>query len=75
MGLGIQDLDIKNVALLSVWLFQLLIIDGICQQSLSNEYLGAKAPQIGLVENRDSHFWYSLMKVKWDFLLFEIFKK
>jgi hypothetical protein len=27
-GLGIQDLNIKNIALLSKWLFKLLTIDG-----------------------------------------------
>ena len=29
-GLGIQDLEAKNIALLSKWLFKLLTEDGVC---------------------------------------------
>jgi hypothetical protein len=39
-GLWIDNLDIKNTALLSKWLFHLLITDGTWQQILRNKYLG-----------------------------------
>jgi hypothetical protein len=39
-GLWIHNLDIKNTALLSKWLFHLLITDGTWQQILRNKYLG-----------------------------------
>jgi hypothetical protein len=41
-GLGIQDFKLKNIALLSKWLFKLLAFDGLWQQILRNKYLGSK---------------------------------
>jgi hypothetical protein len=41
-GLGIWDLDIRNTALLSKWLYKLLTMDGIWQQLIRNKYLGSK---------------------------------
>jgi hypothetical protein len=40
--LGIADLNLKNIALLSKWLFKLLTTDGTWQQLLRNKYLGSK---------------------------------
>ena len=66
-GLGIHDLHIKNIALLSKWLFKLLTTEGTWQQLLCNKYLGSK-PLIQVEwKNGDSHFCSSLMKVKRDF--------
>lgn len=41
-GLGIQNLNIKNIALLNKWLYKLLTADGIRQKMLWNKYLGSK---------------------------------
>ena len=41
-GLGIHDLNVKNTALLSKWLFKLLTLEGTSQQLLRNKYLGSK---------------------------------
>ena len=38
-GLGVANLDIKNICLLSKWLFKLLNGDGVWQQLLRNKYL------------------------------------
>jgi hypothetical protein len=72
-GLGIHDLDIKNKALLSKWLFQLLTMDGTWQQLLCNKYLGSKTLSQVQWKSRDSHFWARLMKVKNEFLCFGTF--
>jgi len=37
-----HNLEIKNTALLSKWLYQLLKTDGTWQQILRNKYLGTK---------------------------------
>jgi len=72
-GLGIQDLNTKNIALLSKWLYKLLTSDGQWQQILRNKYLGSKP--LVQVERKtgDSHFWSCLMRVKHDFLRFGSF--
>ena len=41
-GLGIHNLELKNIALLSKWLYCLLTTDGTWQQILRNKYLGNK---------------------------------
>jgi hypothetical protein len=41
-SLGILDLDTKNIALLSKWLYKLLTSNGMWQQILGNMYLGSK---------------------------------
>ena len=41
-GLGIVDLSIKNVCLLSKWLYRLLNEDGVWQRMLRNKYLTVK---------------------------------
>ena len=72
-GLGIHNLELKNIALLSKWLYRLLTTDGTWQQILPNKYLRNK-PLIQVQwKSGDSHFWASLMKVKANFLKFGIF--
>ena len=63
-GLGIHNLELKNIALLSKWLYHLLTTDGTWQQILRNKYLGTKPLVQVLWKSGDSHFWASLMKVK-----------
>jgi hypothetical protein len=72
-GLRILDLNTKNIALLSKWIYKLLTSDGMWQQVLRNKYLGSKP--LAQVESKigDSHFWSYLMSVKHDFLHFEAF--
>ena len=41
-GLGIQDLEVKNTALLGKWLFKLLTEDGQWQTLLNRKYVGSK---------------------------------
>jgi hypothetical protein len=55
-GLGIQNLEIQNVCLLSKWLFKLINEDGPWQTILWNKYLSNQT--IGKVERKpgDSHF-------------------
>ena len=72
-GLGIQNLELKNIALLSKWLYRLLTIDGTWQQILRNKYLGNKPLVQVQWKSGDSHFWASLMKVKTNFLKFGTF--
>ena len=55
-GLGIQDLNIKNIALLSKWLYKLLSSDGLWQQILRNKYLGSKPLVQAIWKTGDSHF-------------------
>jgi hypothetical protein len=42
-GLGIHDLEAKNIALLGKWLYKLLIEDGVWQILLRRKYIGSKA--------------------------------
>jgi len=73
-GLGIQNLEIQNICLLSKWLFKLCNEDGLWQSLLKNKYLTNKT--IGGCTSRlsDSHFWKGLMKVKDQFLSLGSFK-
>ena len=41
-GLGIHDLELKNIALFSKWLYRLLTTDGVWQQLIHNKYLGSQ---------------------------------
>jgi hypothetical protein len=72
-GLGIRNLDIQNIALLSKWLYKLLTTDGTWQQLIRNKYLGSKPLSQAFWKAADSHFWAGLMKVKSDFLRFGTF--
>ncbi|WVZ49290.1 hypothetical protein U9M48_000659 [Paspalum notatum var. saurae] len=67
-GMGIRNLEVHNVCLLSKWLFKLINEEGIWQTILKRKYLRGKT--IGEVQwkSGDSHFWSGLMKVKGRFL-------
>ena len=66
-------MELKNIALLSKWLYRLLTTDGTWQQILRNKYLGSKPLVQAQWKSGDSHFWASLMKVTRDFLRFGTF--
>ena len=66
-------MELKNIALLSKWLYRLLTTDGTWQQILRNKYLGSKPLVQVQWKSGDSHFWASLMKVTRDFLRFGTF--
>jgi hypothetical protein len=72
-GLGIHNLELKNMALLSKWMYRLLTTDGTWQQILRNKYLGTKPLVQVQWKSGDSHFWAGLMKVKNEFLKFGTF--
>jgi hypothetical protein len=63
-GLGIQDLEVKNTALLGKWLFRLLTEDGVWQTLLRRKYIGSKALSQVFWKPGDSHFWAGLMAMK-----------
>jgi hypothetical protein len=67
-GLGVSNLSIKNICLLSKWLYKLLNEDGMWQQLLKNKYLGDKSLAQISRRSGDSHFWSGLMKIKDQFL-------
>jgi hypothetical protein len=63
-GLGIQDLEIKNRALLGKWLFKLLTEDRIWQTFLRRKYIGQNALSKVYWKPGDSYFWAGLMTTK-----------
>jgi hypothetical protein len=63
-GLGVHDLEVKNLALQGKWLFKLLTEDGGCQTFLKRKYIGMKALSQVIWKLEDSHFWASLMTMK-----------
>jgi hypothetical protein len=67
-GLGVSNLAVKNISLLSKWFFKLLNEDGMWQQLLKNKYLGVKS--LTQISRRpgDSQFWSDLMNTKDQFL-------
>ena len=73
-GLGIHDLQIKNTALLSKWLFKLLTEDGVWQTLLKRKYIGTSALSQVYWKPGDSHFWSGLMAAKKHFFRFGVFK-
>ena len=72
-GLGIHNLELKYIVLLSKWLYRLLTTDGTWRQIIRNKYLGTKPLVEVQWKSGDSHFWASLMKVKRDVLRFGTF--
>jgi hypothetical protein len=72
-GLGIHDLEIKNIALLSKWLFSLLTEHGIWQTLLKRKYVGSKTLSQMVWKPGDSHFWTGLMTSKKHFFRFGTF--
>lgn len=67
-GLGVANLAIKNICLLSKWLYKLLNEDGMWQRLLTNKYLGGKSLTQASRKLGDSHFWAGLMNAKDQFL-------
>jgi hypothetical protein len=72
-GIEIHNLELKNMALLSKWMYRLLTTDGTWQEILRNKYLGTKPLVQVQWKSGDSHFWAGLMKVKNEFLKFGTF--
>ena len=66
-GLGIEVLEIKNMCLLSKWLYKLLHEEGVWQEILQNKYLNNKTLSQVEAKPTDSPFWKGLMKVKDEF--------
>jgi hypothetical protein len=67
-SLSVSNLDVKNICLLSKWLYKLLNENGMCQQLLKNKYLGDKSRTQISKRPGDSHFWSGLMNIKDQFL-------
>jgi hypothetical protein len=66
-GLGIEVLELKNLCLLSKWLFKLLHEEGMWQQLLHNKYIKNKTLAQVEAKPTDSPFWKGLMRVKPEF--------
>jgi hypothetical protein len=63
-GLGILNLEIQNICLLSKWIFKLLNEEGAWQDMLRNKYLKTKSLAQVTRKPGDSHFWAGLMDIK-----------
>ena len=63
-GMGIIDLDVQNVCLLSKWLYKLINEDGVWQQLLKKKYLKNRTFSQVTKQPGDSQFWSGLMEVK-----------
>ena len=63
-GLGILDLELMNISLLSKWLWKLFNDSGPWQDFLWKKYLNKSTLGQVTVKNGDSHFWQGLMDVK-----------
>ena len=62
--MGITDLDVQNVCILSKWLYKLINEDGLGQQLLKKKYMKNKTLSQVAKQPGDSHFWSGLMEVK-----------
>jgi hypothetical protein len=67
-GLGITNLHIKNICLLSKWIYHVLKEEGLWQQLLKNKYFNRKSLTQTQGRPGGSYFWPGLIKVKDDFL-------
>ena len=72
-GLGIQDLEIKNIAFLSKWVYKLLTENGVWQEIIHNKYVGSKAISQVYWKPGHSHYWSGVMKAKEFFFQFGTF--
>ena len=64
-GLGIENLEVKNICLLSKWLYKLSVeTDATSAQILCNKYLHSKTLSQVIVRPTDLPFWKGLMRVK-----------
>jgi hypothetical protein len=73
-GLGIEVLDIKNICLLSKWLFKLLNEQGMWQELLHNKYLHNKMLSQVQVKPTDSPFWQGIRNGRDEFFQRGYFK-
>jgi hypothetical protein len=67
-GLGILDLDVQNICLLSKWLCKHLNENGVWQSMVKKKCLQNKTLSQVNKRKGDSHFWKGLMDVE-DYLL------
>jgi hypothetical protein len=72
-GLGIEVLDVKNICLLSKWLFKIINEEGMWQKLLCNKYLKTKTIAKVQAKPTDSPFWKGLMHQKETFLKYGSF--
>jgi hypothetical protein len=72
-GLGMHDLNIKNLALLGKLLFKLSTIDDTWPKVIHDKYFASKPLVEVEWKQGDSHFWSSLMKAKQEYLRFGSF--
>ena len=64
-GLGIENLEVKNICLLNKWLYKLSgETDATWAQILRNKYLQSRTLSQVMVRPIDSPFWKGLMRVK-----------
>ena len=64
-GLGIENLEVKNICLLSKWLYKLSDgNDATWAQILRNKYLQSNTLSQVTMRPTDSPFWKGLMRVK-----------
>ena len=64
-GLGIENLEVKNICLLSKWLYKLSVeTEATWAQILRSKYLQSKTLSQATVRPTDSPFWKGLMRVK-----------
>jgi hypothetical protein len=62
-GLGVVDLEVPNICLLSKWLWKLENSDGPWQKLVRAKYLNRTSVSQCAVKPLDSHFWQGVMKV------------
>jgi hypothetical protein len=67
-GLGVLNLDVMNIALLSKWLWKLFNGSGLWQTILKKKYLNGSTLRHATYRNGDSHFWQGLLEIKHLFL-------
>ena len=60
---GILNLEVQNLCLLSKWLFRLLNEDDLWQEVLRNKYLKNKCLSQVVKQPGDSHFWAGMLKI------------
>jgi hypothetical protein len=64
-GLGIFDLDIQNMCLLSKWSFKVVKEEGLWQNILKKKYLKYKTfTQVVVNKRGDSLFWSGIKEIK-----------
>ena len=63
-GLGVTNLDIKNISLLCKWLWRLENEDGDWQEMIRAKYLKRKTLSQCESSPANSHFWNGIMSVK-----------